>query len=71
MINAVEKLAQEIERCAELREQYRSLDGMPGVNVAPVVAMLNETLIEATRAAGSNDAITVIQALQKLEGFTS
>lgn len=70
-MNVAEKLAREIARVTELRGQYASLDGMPSVNVKPVMTMIDVALEAAKRAAGVDDAVEQIRALKDLEGFTS
>ena len=67
-MNVAEKLAAEISRVSALREQYRSLDGMPGVNVKPAVWMMDVALDKAKEAAGIDDAIIQMTALVELEG---
>ncbi len=69
-MNVPEKLACEIERVAILRERYKTLDGTRGVNVKPVLFMMNSALDSAKSAAGLNDAETQIAALNELQGFT-
>lgn len=69
-MNAAEGLARQIRRVAEMRERYRSLDGRPGVNVKPVLTMIDAALDQACKAAGSDDAVAVIAAGQQLEGFS-
>lgn len=68
-MNVAEKLAREIRRVTELREQYAKLDGMPNVIVKPAMMMMNMALDAACEAAGMNDALTQIAALKDLEGF--
>lgn len=68
-MNVPEKLAREIARVTELRGQYASLDGMPGVNVKPLMFLIDQSLEVAKKAAGENDALTQIAALKTLEGF--
>lgn len=70
-MNVAEKLAREIARVTELRGQYASMDGVPGVNVKPVMALIDTALEAAKRAAGVDDAVEQIRALQDLEGFKS
>ena len=69
-MNVAEKLADEIERVAKLREQYKELDGQLGVNVKPAIFLMTHAIDNAKRAAGVDDALTQIAALQVLEGFT-
>lgn len=40
-MNLAEKLAGEIARVAGLREQYKALQGTPGVNVKPAILLMN------------------------------
>lgn len=69
-MNVAEKLAREIARVTELRGQYESLRGLPQVNVAPALAMMNAALERAKRAAGLDDTLAQIAAVHDLEGFT-
>lgn len=68
-MNAAEKLAHEIERVTILRSRYESLRRMPNVIVAPQIAMMTAAIEMAKKAAGSNDALEVLQALKELEGW--
>lgn len=68
-MNLPEKLAREIRRVTELREQYRKLEGTPNVMVAPAMAMMNLALETACTAAGDDNVINQILALKELEGF--
>ncbi len=69
-MNAPEKLAAEISRVTELRERYKSLRSMPGVNVEPAIFMMTAAIANAIKAAGVDDAIAQIKAIKDLEGFT-
>jgi hypothetical protein len=70
-MNVAEKLATEIMRVTELRERYRALLGQPNVNVKPaILIMMDRALAVACVAAGIPDAITQLNALKELEGFT-
>lgn len=68
--NLPETLALEIRRVTEIREQYRALDGMPGVNVGPVLALTERALTSACVAAGSDNIGDMIAAVKDLRGFT-
>lgn len=68
-MNAAEKLAREIRRVAELRKDYERLDGMPNVIVKPAMIMMDMALNAACEAAGTNDAVTTLAALEDLKGF--
>jgi hypothetical protein len=69
-MNVAEKLAREIRRVTELREQYARMDGMPNINVKPAMAMMNLALNAACEAAGMNDAEVQIAAVKELESYT-
>lgn len=69
--NTAEKLAREIRRVTELRCEYARLKNMPGLNVAPVMLLMERALEKACVAAGSGEVVTVIAAINDLEGFTS
>jgi hypothetical protein len=69
-MNVAEKLAREIRRVTELREQYARMDGMPNINVKPAMAMMNLALNAACEATGMNDAEVQIAAVKELESYT-
>ena len=65
------RLAAEISRVTELREQYRETGKMiPQANVAPAVSMMSAALAAAIQAAGSPDIQGQIVAVRDLERFT-
>lgn len=68
--NVAEKLASEIRRVTTIREHYKRLDGMPGVNVKPAMAMMDYSLQAAIAAAGQDDALTQIAAVKDLQGYS-
>lgn len=70
-MNLPESLAREIGRVTELREQYQSMAGMPGINVAPAVVMMDAALERAKAASGSPDIEGQIHALNDLQGFSA
>lgn len=70
MMNVPQKLATEISRVTMLRERYKSFRGMGSVNVEPAIALMTHAIDAAIQAAGVNDALTQIDALKNLEGFT-
>ena len=69
-MNLPEKLAREISRVTQLREQYISLRSWPGVNVEPAIYMMEDALEKAKQAAGSPDIEGQISAVKDLEGYT-
>lgn len=64
------KLASEISRVTELREQYKSLRGMPHANPNPAIFLMDVALKEAIAAAGSPDVAAQIRAVRELETFS-
>jgi hypothetical protein len=64
-MNASEKLAREIYRIGCIRHHYEAI-GNAG---KPALMMIGMSLERAFAAAGSNDAVEVIAAIQDLEGF--
>ena len=70
-MNAAEQLARELTRVTELRERYRQLETLPGVDVRPALMLMDRAIDQGLEAAGSNDAVQVIEALKELEGFTA
>ena len=68
-MNVPEKLAREIARNVDLRARYAALDGMPRVNVKPVLATLDKAIEFGKLAAGEGDAVTQLCALRMLEAF--
>lgn len=74
-MNAAEKLAREINRVTLLRCQHeeaqRLIDSLSCAPVmTPAMMLIDLALEEAYVAAGSNDAMMVLSALQNLGGFT-
>lgn len=69
MTNAAETLAREIRRVAELRKDYEAVGNMPNVIVAPAMMLMDAALDNACKAAGSNDVLSVLRALEDLKGF--
>ena len=67
--NLAERLAEEIARCSQILARTAALDGMPQVNVKPMLFMLDRSIAAATRAAGCDDALLQMAALQDLEGY--
>jgi hypothetical protein len=70
MLVLPEKLAREIARVTELRSRYQALEGLPQVNVAPALMLMDAALEQAKRAAGSPDIEGQMRALAGLGGFT-
>lgn len=68
-MNAMQKLAEEITRVTELRDRYRSIDGLPQVNAKLALFMMDKDLKEAQEANGSNDPVAVIGALKSLASW--
>lgn len=68
--NVAEKLAREIKRVTEMRCRYDSMRTMPRINVAPAMLLMEQALERACVAAGSGEVVTVIAAINDLEGFT-
>ena len=69
-MNLPEKLAREIARVSELREQYSLFRGQPNINVEPAIFMMDDALEKAKQAAGSPDIEGQIREIKNLEGFT-
>lgn len=65
-MNAAEKLAREIWRVASILWMYREI-GAPG---QPALILMTSSLEQACKAAGSNDALAVMAALQDLQGYS-
>lgn len=70
-MNAQEKLLNEIERVIEVRSQYEGLRRLPNVICEPQIAMMTASIDAGKKAAASGDAITVLQAIKDLEGYSS
>ena len=66
-MNIAEKLAEEIQRVTEVKSQFERMRGMPNVIVEPQIAMLQQSLKAAQRAAGSGNAHEVMTALKDLK----
>lgn len=69
-MNLPEKLSREIARVTGIRASYYTLRNTPGVNVAPAMTMMAQSLERAHKAAGSGDPAEQIAAIKDLEGFT-
>jgi len=68
-MNVPEKLAREIRRVTELRCRYEEVDKLPNVIVGPAMMLMDAALEQACKAAGVDDALIQMAALQELEGF--
>ena len=68
-MNVAERLAREIARVTKIREHYAALDGMPGINVKPALFLMDQELEAAKLAAGQDDAIAQMAALEYLAGY--
>ena len=69
MASLATALPAEIERVIELRRQYESLRGTPGVNVEPAVAMMSAAISRALKSTGSGDVVEMLRAYEELKGF--
>ena len=69
-MNLQERLVNEIERVSVLRERYRGLLVMPGINVKLAIAMMTSSIEFAKKAASLSDPLTIMGAIRDLEGFT-
>lgn len=68
IVNLAEGLAREIARVASMRARIAMEDDSPG-NLKPLLAIIDASLENAFRAAGSNDAITCLGAYHDLQGY--
>ena len=68
--NLVDGLAGQIERVAGIREQFKSLRGMPNVIVEPQIALMTAELDAAKKAMGENDIPAMMQAYKSLEEYS-
>ena len=68
-MNVAEKLAREITRVTTIRANYAALDGKRGLEIKPALWLIDLDLERAKRAAGMDDAVEQIAALQELEGW--
>lgn len=69
-MNVAEKLASEISRVTALRCQYEGLRGMQSVNPEPAICLMTLAIDNGIKAAGVPDALTQIDAMRELRGFT-
>ena len=69
-MNVAEKLAAELVRVTTIRCHYESLRYMRGVYVEPAIAMMTAAIDNGIKAAGVCDALTQIQSIKSLEGFS-
>jgi predicted Ser/Thr protein kinase len=58
----------EQQRVRELLDQYRSLDGMPGVNVKFAIAAIEQVVRRAEAAAMSGDIVAILRSYEELKG---
>lgn len=65
-MNAAEKLAREIWRVASILWMYQEI----GAAGQPALILMKSSLDQACKAAGSNDGVAVIAAIQDLEGYS-
>lgn len=68
-LNMAEALARQLVRVAEVREHFREAGKMPNVNVSFALAGIDAALELGCKAAGSNDALMVMQAHGALKGI--
>ena len=69
-MNVAEQLANEIERVTKLRSQYESLRGLPNCNPEFAILGITASLEAAKKAAGMDDVLAQIAALQDLQEYT-
>ena len=69
-MNVAEKLAAELVRVTTIRCHYESLRDMSGVYVVPAIDLMTAAIEAGIKAAGVCDALTQIQAIKSLEGFS-
>lgn len=67
-MNAAEKLARELVRVAELRSHYEEISRMPNIDCRFAIASMSAIIERGCIAAGTNDAIQVLQSLEELKG---
>jgi len=67
-VNVAEALAREIARVTKLKAQYEEVGKLPNVNVSFALHHISASLERGMKAAGINDAITQIRALEELRG---
>ena len=68
--NVAGELASEIARVTEIRERYNELRGRPAVNLDFGILLMDRVLAVAVEAAGIDDAVTQLSALQSLKEVT-
>lgn len=67
-VNLNDGLAQEIKRTQGLLEQYKELEGIPGVFVGFAVARIKAELGQAIDALASQDIVRMLNAYEELKG---
>lgn len=68
-MNLAESLANEIARVSELRGTYAAMDGMPRINVKPVLYLIDASLLIAKSAVGSGNIVEMAKSIMDLKGF--
>ena len=67
----IRTLPERLARVSKVQARYVSLRDMPGVNVEPMIAVIERSLEAAKVAAESPDVEGQIRALRALESFTT
>ena len=68
-VNLMGARTRQIARVAAIGERYRCLGGMPGVNVLPVIHLIDRALETAHEAAASGDPPDHHPPAAELQGF--
>lgn len=69
--NLIDELLGEMERVSALRAKTATLDGRPGINVKPLLAMMDASLDRARAAISDGDIVAGLRAINDLKGYES
>ena len=62
-------LPEEINRVREIQDMYKSMRGMPQINVEPAIALMESSIQNAVKVAASGDVMEMLRAFEDLKGF--
>lgn len=71
VITVGEDFPRQQARVRELLDNYRSLDGQPGVNVKFAMAAIEQVMRRADEAVISGDVVAILRSYEELKGCES
>lgn len=69
MTSLAQALPDEVNRVRAVQDTYKELLGMPGVIVAPQIAMMEASIREGIEASASGDVVRMLRAFEDLKGW--